>query len=988
MRKLCPFSACLLGLTACCALGPFAASPAFAQVSSPHTAASLSGNVVDPQGALIPHANITLTSSGGQSLSTTADDLGHYTFDSVTPGTYSLEASADGFRSLHREGVLIAAGEPVRLALTMTIEVQEQQVEVSGNDLDASPDKNGDAIVLGDKELQALSNDPNELQMQLQAMAGADPQSGPELYVDGFSGGKMPPKAAIREIRINQNPYSAEYDKLGFGRIEIFTKPGADKLHVDYFMSGNDSSFNSKNPFVTTQPPYYSYQYGGDVNGPIRKNMSFFAEGYGQNGINDVVVNATVLDPTTLNQVPLVQAISSPTRFLDFSERVDAQVGKVQTLTLRYQLEQNRQTNAGIGQFNLPSQGYNLSNTEQILQLSDTQAYGAKIVNETRFQYIRDRNDQTSIDQSPTIIVTGAFTGGGNSLGNSNDKQDHYEFQDYLHIAAGKHDVSVGGRLRAIRDSNRSTSNFNGQFTFASLDAYQITEQGIQNGLTAAQIRANGGGAIQFSQTQGNPNVAVSVIDLGLYAEDNWKIKPSLTFSYGMRFESQTQMHDHADFAPRVAVSWAIPGAKNKPPHAVIRGGGGYFYDRFQSTNVLQAARQNGITESQVFVTSPDFYPATCSTDPTDCAAGASSSAPTIYTINPHLQAPNTFIVGIGVDKPISKYGQISANYIFQRREHQFLTRNINAPLPGTYDVNDPTSGTRPLGTDQNVYQYESEGAAERQQLRINGNLHIKQGGLFANYNVGNSHSNTQGISSFPSNSYNLHQDYGRGIDDIHQRLFLGAYSELPGHFSVNPFVFYESSIPFNITVPQDLNGDSIFNDRPAFATDLTRPSVYKTKYGNFDASPIAGQTIIPINYGNGPGMVTMAMRVNRNFSFGPKVPDEVPPPPPADAAKDDKAKDDKAKDDKTKDDKTKDAKATAKADAAKPAPKPVKKPIERKYNLSLGVESMNVFNHVNYGPPVGVLGSSLFGQSTSTSSIFGSGSANRTVNFEMYFHF
>ena len=951
----------------CCALS--LAQTAAPTQSSPNRASTgtLSGTVVDPQGALIPQASVTATRAGGTPRSAIADEEGRYSFNDLAPGLYVIEAQAPGFRATRKDGVHVASGVEQRLSLTLEIEVQQQQVVVSDSEVDASPEKNGGAIVIKGKDLQALSDDPSELQMQLEAMAGSDAETGTQFYVDGFSGGKLPPKSSIREIRINQNPYSAQYDSLGYGRIEIFTKPGTDKLHGNVWMQGNDSTFNAQNPFVKSEPPYHSYYFEGDLNGPISKAASYFANVYGQNSVNNAIVNAIVLD-SSLNQVPFTQAISSPSSFLDFGPRFDYQLGKTQTLSIRYHLQRNTQTNAGVGQFALAAQAFDTENTEQVLQFSDTQAYGAKVVNETRFQYIRDRNNQVSVDNSPTVSVQGAFTGGGSSQGVVHDKQDHYEFQDYLQIEHGKHDLNLGIRLRVLRDSNYSTANFNGQYTFASMDAYQITAQGLQNGLSPAAIRAAGGGASQYFQTRGTPGIAISVIDTGLYAEDNWKLRPSVTLSYGLRFESQTQIHDHADFGPRAASSWAIPGGKNKPPRAVIRAGYGWFYQRFDSGNVLQAQRQNGITQSEIIVNSPDFFPSGCTVSPDACSVGAIS--PTIYRISPTLRSPYIMMGGIGVDKPLGKFASVSANYMHSRGEHLFLTRNINAPLPGTYDPADPTSGIRPLGTDQNIYQYESDGASNRNRLTINGNAHAKHFGLFSYYSLSKAEANTSGAGYFPSNSYNLHQDYGLA-SYVRQRMFLGGFTQLPGKISISPFIVYQSGSPFNITIGQDLNGDTQFNDRPTFATDLTRASVYKTKWGNFDAAPIAGQTIIPINYGKGPGLFIANMRLSKSFSFGPIVPDETPAPPPAAAAKDGKTES-----------------KPAEKDGAKTPAKPVKKPIERRYTLDIGLSSNNVLNHVNLAQPIGVLSSPLFGTSTSLNSIFGSGSANRTVNLQTSFRF
>jgi hypothetical protein len=975
--------ACLLQVVTCCLLLTYGSAVVQAQssglVASPASGVAtgtIAGTVTDPQGAVVPQAAITVTRVGGEPVMATADALGRYAVAGLAPGLYTIEAQAAGFRTSRKEGVPVAAGAVQRLTLTLTIEVQQQQVEVSADDnqADASPEKNGSAIVLKGRDLDALSDDQNELQQQLEAIAGSDPEAGSQFYIDGFSGGKLPPKSSIREIRINQNPYSAQYDQLGYGRIEIFTKPGTDKLHGDYWMQGNDSPFNARNPFVREQPDYYTYFYEGDVNGPISKTASYFASVYGQNGQNDSVVNAVILDDA-LNQTQFTQAISSPSSNLNFAPRFDLQLGKAQTLSLRYQLQRNTQTNGGVGQLALASQAFNSDNTEQVLQFSDTQAYGAKIVNETRFQYIRDRNNQQPLDTSPTIAVQGAFTGGGNSQGVSRDSQDHYELQDYVQMDVGTHDLHFGGRLRAVRDSNYSTANFNGQYTFASLNAYQITERGLQRGLTPAEIRSAGGGASQYIQTQGKPGIAVSLIDTGFYAEDNWKVKPSVTLSYGLRFETQTDIHDHADFGPRVTASWAIPGGKNKPPRAVICAGAGWFYQRFASTNVLQAERQNGVTQSGIVVNAPDFFLANCVTTPNNCpgvSAGSAAGSSTIYQVSPNLRSPYIFMSGIGVDKPLGKYASLSANYMYSRGEHLFLTRNINAPLPGTYDPTDPTSGTRPLGTDENIYQYESEGASARNRLVLNGNLHAKRLGLFGFYMLSRMRADTAGVASFPSNQYDLHIDYGRASNDVHSRMFLGGFIQLPGKISFNPFVIYQSSSPFNITVGQDLNGDTQFNDRPAFATDLTRSSVYKTKWGTFDAQPIAGQKIIPINYGTGPSLFIANLQMSKSFSFGPVIPDETPAP--AADAKDSK-------------DAKSDTKADAKKDTKTPA-KPAKKEIERKYNLGFAVSSNNIFNHVNLGAPVGVLGSPLFGTSNSLATIFGSGAANRTVNLQTFFRF
>ena len=261
------------------------------------------------------------------------------------------------------------------------------------------------------------------------------------------------------------------------------------------------------------------------------------------------------------------------------------------------------------------------------MQVGDTQVFGSGIVNESRFQFVGNNNNRTPLNVLPTVAVQGAFTGGGNAQGNSITSTKRYEMQNYTSIALEKHFLKVGGRVRAITDSSNSTAGMNGRFTFSSLTAYQITQQGLANGMTPAAIRAAGGGANQFTLTSGSPLASVSMADAGIYFQDDWRLRSNMTFSYGLRVETQNRINDHADWAPRLAFAWGIGGGK-AAPKTVVRTGVGLFYDRFSENNILQATRQNGITEQQYIISNPDFYPAI---PQVITLQGLSSSVPTIY---------------------------------------------------------------------------------------------------------------------------------------------------------------------------------------------------------------------------------------------------------------------------------------------------------------------------------------------------------------------
>src|ERR1700731_2623646 len=247
-----------------------------AQVPSTGT---LRGQVTDPSGSTVSGAAVLLTAPNGNSVDSITNKDGSYELTGLAPGTYTVKVVAEGFGLFTAQNIAVKAGQVQTLKIALTLEEQKLEIHVedSPTQLDVNPENNAGAIILKDKDLEALSDDPDELQQELQALAG--PSAGPnggQIYIDGFTGGQLPPKASIREIRINQNPFSAEYDKLGYGRIEILTKPGTDKFHGQLFLTGNSAGFNSKSPFVQTQPGYETTQFEGSVSGPLSKKGSFF----------------------------------------------------------------------------------------------------------------------------------------------------------------------------------------------------------------------------------------------------------------------------------------------------------------------------------------------------------------------------------------------------------------------------------------------------------------------------------------------------------------------------------------------------------------------------------------------------------------------------------------------------------------------------------------------------------------------------------------
>jgi len=865
------------------------------------TPGTVRGQVTDPTGAVIPGATVSLQPSSGNAVSAQTNGQGSYELNGLAPGNYTLTATAPGFAPSQAQNISVAAGQVQQLNIKLDIKVEQEKVEVEeqGTTINVAPENNASAIVLKGEDLEALSDDPDELQSELEALAG--PSAGPnggQIYIDGFTGGQIPPKASIREIRINQNPFSAEYDKLGYGRIEIFTKPGTNQFHGQGFVNGNDSSFNALwSPVEVEQPPYHSELYNGNIGGPINKNASFFfnVERRDINMVN--IVDATVLDPA-LNPTSFTQAIANPSTRTNVTPRVDFQLSRNNTLMVRYQFTHNLETNQGIGQFSLyPTQGYNLSDTEQTVQISDTQIINANMVNETRFQYIRDSNNQSPlVTPQLTLSVLGAFTNGGNQTGTVLDYENHYELQNYTSIAHGRHFVKFGGRLRATTDSNQSRIGFNGVYTFPSLTAYRNTLLG--NGVCPAGSLTCG--PSQFSIATGPALFHVTLVDAGLYGEDDWRIRNNMDLSYGLRFETQGDISNHANLAPRVSYSWGF--GSGRAPKTMLRAGFGIFYDRFTFDLLLQAERlnANGLGQNQYVVRSPVYY---ATPTPSDIESLISSSqvSPTYYQVAPNLKAPSTLQSAVGIERQLTKNATLALTYLNSRGEHQLFIRNINAPLPGTFNPADPTSGVRPdasLYGNKNIFQYDSEGIFRQNQLIANFRASLgSKLSLFGFYVLNDAKSNlgtpssingatsvTGGFTSgaatstpnFLSDPYDPMVDYGRASFDIQDRGLVGGTIAVPHGIRLSPFIVVNSGSPYNLTVGEDLFGADTYNSRPGFVSPSTcaariaeSANVVCTPLGTFNAAPTVATQQLPVNYGTAPTLFTANLRVSKTFGFG-----------------------------------------------------------------------------------------------------------------------
>ncbi len=858
--------------------------------------------------------------------------------------------------------------------------------------MSTEPGANGSAVVLGQKQLAALSDDPDELAQQLEALAGPAPgPSGGQIYIDGFLGGNLPPKSAIREIRINANPFSPEYDRPGFGRVEIFTKPGADSFHGEALMQYNNQFLNSRNPLLTqVAPPYQAQLYRLNFGGPVKKNKaSFTFDGERGQIAENALILATTLD-NNLDPVRISESLGTPLTRTAITPHLDYTINQKNTLVVRYQDVRIGQDKQGAGGFNLPSRAYNEKQVENTAQISETAVISPRAINETRFQLMRARVQDTGDDSTPAINVQNAFFGGGPAIGSSSTTTDEWELTNTSTYAKGTHTIKWGGRVRGTRIADTSYNNFAGTFTFFTLAGYQQTLALERAGYTNAQIAARGFGPSQFSLNAGTPTTDVNQTDVGLFANDDWRLRPNLTLSLGLRYETQTNIGDRSDWAPRIGIAWGLGGGTNRAAKTVLRAGFGTFYDRVPDTVTLNALRYNGTTQQSYLILNPTFFPSV----PSLSMLQATRQPQQLQPIYSGIKALRLYQTSLGIERQISSSARITATWINSRGVHLLDARNINAPIY----INAPIKGTYPYRDAAIRLLTESAGFSRLNQLLVTPSVNYRWLMVFGLYALSFGKDDTScaptanmafasaktvpwlPATCIPADPYNVRAEWGPSTyGDVRNRGVIALSISLPLRSSITPFFIANSGVPYNITTGLDPNATGFPAARPALESGA-EPSachgnnlVYAAGFGCFNLNPATGTPVIGRNSGRGPANLSLGLRVSRMWAFGGEgetgaANQSGPPPGMMDHG------------------------GQAPGHSGGPSEALFNVNTGHKYNLTLSASTLNALNRTNLAPPNGDLSSPYFGQSLSVANLMGhvSGAStyNRKIEIQLRFTF
>lgn len=886
----------------------------------------LQGTVTDPSGAAVPGAVVEVKVKGREHRART-NSSGQYAIRTLAAGSYQVRITAKGFRIVTKE-VAIDGAVVFDSQLVIQTETQVADVDDQSRGVSTEAESNGGAIVMGRRELAVLSDDPDELALQLQALAGPAPgPDGGQMFVDGFSAGSLPPKSAIREIRINSNPFSPEYDHPGFARIDVFTKPGRDTIRGEVFGQFNDAILNSRNPLLTQpgRPPYRTQFYGLNLGGPIRKNKASFTFDFEHRQIGEnAFILATTLDSSLL-PVPINQALATPQTRTSLTPRIDYAINDRNALVVRYQELRTGLDNQGAGDFNLASRAYNSRQTERVVQITETATLSARTISETRFEYLHSSLRSAAVADAPGIDVQGAFFGGGATVGNSGSTTNGWELSNVTIGTKRRHTLKWGGRVRQSLLEDTSRGNFLGTYTFLTLAQYQKTMELEQSGYTGAQIAQLGFGPYQFSLSAGSPTSRVSQADAGVFFNDDWRVRANLTLSAGLRYEVQSNYGDRSNFAPRVGVAWGIDARGNRPARTVLRGGAGIFYDRLPLTLELNRVRFDGTTQQSYVISNPGFFPSIPSADVLE----ASGEPQQLRPVFAGIRAPRMYQSSIGMERQLNKFAKLSVNWIDTRGAHLLNLRNINTPVDGAY----------PFGDASIHLLTESAGFSRVNQVVVNTNVNYRKLYVFGYYAYSHAKDDNEGL---PADPYNLQAEWGPSSwGDIRHKAAFGSTIPLKWKFTLYPFLVANSGQPYNITTGLDPLNTGFPAARPALLSGVGAASCsganlqYAAGFGCFDLLPAAGVAAIGHNFARGPSAVNVVLRLAKTWAFGGEGRSGQP----------------------------QQSSGGGHEGGSGPPAGMFNTSTGRRYNITVSASTLNALNHANFAAPNGDLSSPYFGE-------------------------
>jgi hypothetical protein len=775
--------------------------------------------LIDETNGVLPGATVTVTGVDAANKSLTfqpvvTDNKGQATFEALPVGRYTVKGEFTGFQSRALPEVRVRAGEN-RQVLMLPIDRVTSDVTVSRDKQAAASDRDITfGTVLTREQIEALSDDPEELKRQLMDIAGPNAK----LFIDSFEGRELPPKALIKSIRITRDQFAPEVHYAGELRIEILTQPGIGPIRGNVRSSFYDSALDGKNPIVGVRGPAQNFNYGAGLSGTlINERASFNLNFNGSDGYSTPVQNASTLSGPLLGNLNL----KSPSGNFGVSGGLDYALTKNHVLRMNFNGSRFTRENSGVGVRDFAERAYESRDTSFGFYLQQNGPIGRRMVLNTRLSLFGNDSRIQSAVEKETIIVNEEFTSGG-AQRRGGTRGRNATLNADLDYVRGLHSFRMGAEVQYSNYRADSQSNYLGTYVFESLEAYAA-------GRPRSYTRRIGDPNVQYSNTQG-----------GLYIQDDFKVRKNFTLTGGVRYELQTHVDDVNNIAPRIGFTWS----PTKSGKTTLRGSWGVFYDWLSTGTYQQTLQVDGFRQREINVINPSFP------EPGEVAAQPVNR----YLLKDDLVMAYSQRLSAGIAHTLSRRVSSNILYSYAYRYSLLAGKNLNAPL----------NGVRPDPTFANVVLASPDGKGTEHSVNVSLNLNLapmaptggpspgmamggpvmmhggpgvvmvmggpaggpgaSSGPLFqwrrglsvgTFYNFGRTYDNTNGAFSIPA-SQNLADEWGPSSFDRRHNLHASVTSSALRNLSVRYAFSGSSAPPLNITTGFDDNGDLIFNDRPA----------------------------------------------------------------------------------------------------------------------------------------------------------------------------
>jgi outer membrane receptor protein involved in Fe transport len=776
----------------------FSSSVSFAFAQPSTRGVVVAGAVQDQTGAILPGASVQLVTSGGVVIQTIVSDAaGAFHFDRVPPGDYNLRVEFSGFAPKETR-VRIGGRAPGPLTIVMQIEGLAQEVSVSGggNETSARGDANLDAVTIGDKALDDLPILDNDVIGALSRFldASAIGTNGATIVVDGVEVNALAVSAsAVQQVKINQDPYAAEYMRPGRGRIEIVTKPGGRDYSGTFNIRFRDSTFYATNAFAATKAPEQRRIFEGTLGGPVagaaKTNFMISAS-------HDAEDNQSIVFADTLGG-PVQSNVPTPLTNSLVSATINRQQGESHTVSLRFSHQHHSVHNQGVGGINLPEVARDTSEQEDDLTYSQQTIVSPSLLHEFRLMVGVEREPFVSLTNQPKIVVNDAFVGGG-AQADSLRTERHFTLVDAMTWSTKRQTLKAGVNIPdwSWRGYNDDT-NTGGTFYFASLADYASSRP------------------YSFIQQRGDGNVLFLEKVLGLFAQDEIRIRPNLTVDVGLRYDWQNYFHDDNNLAPRFSFAYA-PGEHGR---TVVRGGAGVFDDRTGPGPIQDLLRYDGHHLERVVLTDPG-YPNALAPGQTLLALPSS-----VVQLASDVTIPFTLQYSVGVERQLAPKTTLAVTFIGSRGYNMFRSRDLNAPAPPLFLARpDPSRGIE--------REIESAGTMRSASLQFTLRGASKRFNGTAQYSYGRTYNDTSGIGWMPPNNYDLSLEYGPADFDRRHTVELFGSWTAGTWFTLGASLEAYTGRPYSLTLGTDLFNTGTANARPA---GVPRNSLRGPNYTSLD---------------------------------------------------------------------------------------------------------------------------------------------------------